>query len=55
MFGDLFDTASDIFNDVTDIVSAPIKVTAHVTRAGTKPIADVANEVVDTVSKIIDD
>jgi len=45
MFGSLFDLAED----VCDIVSAPVEIVAETARVVTKPIADVAKEVVEEV------
>lgn len=50
MFGSLLDLASDVF----DIATAPAKVGVNVARAVTKPVANMANDVVDDVEDALD-
>jgi hypothetical protein len=42
----------DILGDVVDIVSAPIEIAADVTRAVTKPVAEVAQDVVKEIKDL---
>lgn len=49
MFGKLFDDVIGVASDAAKIAVAPIAIAATVTRAATKPIADVAKDVVDDV------
>jgi hypothetical protein len=42
----------DLFSDVADIISAPVKVVAEVASVVTKPIANVANAVVEEVKEL---
>lgn len=42
----------DIFDDVVKIVTAPIEIAADVTRAVTKPMAEVAQDVVKEVKDL---
>lgn len=50
MFGSLLNLGSDL----VDIATAPVKVAAGVARVVTKPVADVANEVVKEVEDALD-
>ena len=43
-----------IFGDLFDIATAPIKIVAEVAEAVTKPIAEVANDIVDAVEEELD-
>ncbi len=45
----------DLIEDVADIVTAPVKIAVDVTRVVTKPVADVANVVVEEVKEMTEE
>lgn len=49
MFGSLLGLATDVVR----VVAAPVAVAAELTRAVTQPLAEVAEEVVDSVKEVV--
>lgn len=51
MFNSLFNLAGDALK----IVAAPVEIAADLARVVTKPVADIADDVVDSVKDLTDD
>jgi hypothetical protein len=51
----MFNSLIGIATDIVKVVAAPVEIVADVTRAITKPIADAAQEVVQSVKEEISD
>lgn len=51
----LFDSLTDLTKNVVDIVKAPVEIAVDVAKGATKPMADMANEVVEDVKKEVDE
>jgi hypothetical protein len=44
-----------LLNDIVNIAVAPVKIAADVARVVTKPVADMATELSDTIKETVDD
>lgn len=51
MFGNMLGSLVGVASDVVKIATAPVEIALDVTRAVTKPIADVAQEAVKEIKK----
>jgi hypothetical protein len=51
MFGSMLNSLVGVASDVVKVVAAPVEIALDVTRAVTKPIADVAQEAVKEIKK----
>jgi hypothetical protein len=55
MFGKLFEDVVGVVTDAAKVVVAPVAAAASVAREITKPVADVATEVAETIQDAHDD
>lgn len=54
MLGKLLTDLADVAGDVARVVVAPVEVAATIAKAATKPLADAAAEVVQTVRDVVE-
>lgn len=51
----IFKSIKNLAEDVVDIALAPVEMTIDMTRAATKPIADLANEMKEDIKEMVDE
>lgn len=51
----MFKSLAGLVGDIVEIASAPVEVAVDLTRAVTKPVADIAQEVVRELKEVVDD